>query len=95
MEDLKIISKQTLVPIGLAVAILTPLMIGAIYVVDMSNTVKHNRELVTQHVAMDDARIAIINAHIQNLQQTQIKSDTKLDYILQNLDEIKKKLNIQ
>jgi hypothetical protein len=94
MTELKLIPKETWVPIGVVGTIIALVFAASVYISNLSSSINGAKEDIAKHVAMDDARVAALNLQVQSIQQSQVKAETKLDYILQNLDEIKKKLNI-
>ena len=94
MTELKLIPRETWIPIGVVGTIIALVFGASVYIANLSATINTAKEDIARHVTMDDARHLLLTGQLQSVQQSQAKSDTKLDFILQNLDEIKKKLNI-
>jgi hypothetical protein len=94
MTELKLIPKETWVPIGVVGTIIALVFGASVYISNLSSSIASAREDIAKHVSMDDARVTALTLQVQAIQQSQAKAETKLDFILQNLDEIKKKLNI-
>jgi len=85
-EQIKMITKETLIPIGIAITLLG----GVFYLGTLAAQIKQN----ASDIGDNGRRISALEVSMQAIQQSQTKSETKLDYILDNLGEIKKKLNI-
>jgi hypothetical protein len=94
MTELKLIPKETWIPIGVVGTIIALVFGASVYISNLSSSIASAREDIARHIASDDARVAVLTSQVQSIQQSQAKAETKLDFILQNLDEIKKKLNI-
>lgn len=90
MPEYKIISKETLVPLGVMLAALAFIVPIVVWSSNLSNQVQANKEKIVAHEAMDDARVQALQLQMQSTQTQQTKTDAKLDYIVTTLDEIKK-----
>lgn len=94
MTEIKLIPKETWVPIGVVGTIIALVFGASVYISNLSSSINTTREVVASHILMDDARVLSLTTEVSTIKQSQVKAETKLDFILQNLDQIKQKLNI-
>lgn len=94
MTEIKLIPKETWVPIGVVGTIIALVFGASVYISNLSSNINTTKENLASHVLMDDARVLVLTNEVQTIRQSQAKAETKLDFILQNLDQIKQKLNI-
>lgn len=90
MQTSLILTKETMVPVGVAVAIITPLIFLGTYITGIAANV----DTLKLQVASSLGREAITSAKLEVISNKQTETDTNFVYISRSLDEIRKKLNI-
>lgn len=86
-----ILSKEMLVPAGAAIALAIGVISVGMFISGIQSDTKQVKEQFIAHVAENKT----VEVRITTLERSQAVSDTKLDSILESLNEIRKKLNIQ
>ena len=101
MEKPVILSKETLLPIGVTIALVAPIVGIVFFFAGIQSDIKDLKMQVATVAQKAEATSVLaqsqngINAaKIELLNNKQTEIDTKFNYISQTLDEIRKKLNI-
>lgn len=91
-ENIKtpILTKETLIPAGMAIAGLFVVLSVASYAINQAADIRSLREW---QIA-ETAKSVSLESRLSAIEQAQVKVDTKIDYALKSLDAISKKLNI-
>lgn len=91
MEPRTIVNRETLIPAGVVAALALGIISLVMYFSGISSDTKSVKEQFIAHIAENKT----IETRVSILERSQAVSDTKLDSIIESLNEIRKKLNIQ
>lgn len=92
-KEKTVLTRETLIPIGVIIAIITPIVAIIVWGAGLQYQVQANKEKINSHESMDNARVEVLQGQVATMQNNQVKMDAKLDYIVATLDDIKKTLN--
>ena len=84
-DQIKILSKETLIPVGVLLAILLPFATAIIFGVNLRNDTMRCEEVS----ADNKIRVVALEVEMNAIKNTVGKFETKLDYLIQIVEEIK------